>query len=109
MALHTSNDKELRSLIFSKERVIVMFNDTDCEICKTILPAFEKFSNSPTFAGITFLHMDASENPVSSKEVKLTGTPFFAIYYKGTLRACGLLSSEEKVRRLLEELQETNN
>ncbi|MFC6996997.1 thioredoxin family protein [Rufibacter roseus] len=104
MALHTSSDSELRNIIFAKDRVIVMFNDVECEICKTLLPAFEKFSNNPSFKDITFLHMDAAENPVSSKEVKLTGTPFFATYYKGTLRDCGLLSSEEKVRRLLDTL-----
>lgn len=104
MPIQTSSDAALRSIIFEKERVIVMFNDEACEICKSILPVFEKFSNNPTFKAVTFLHMDASENPVSSKEVKLTGTPFFATYYNGTLRDCGLFSTEEKVRRLLEEL-----
>ncbi|MFB9861649.1 thioredoxin family protein [Rufibacter immobilis] len=104
MAIHTSSDNELRSIIFEKERVIVKFLDEDCEICKALAPSFKKFSENPTYQDITFLQMDASENPVSSKEVKLTGTPFFAIYFKGTLRDCGLLSTEEKVRKYLDRL-----
>jgi hypothetical protein len=104
MAIHTSSDTELRSIIFAKERVIVKFIDEDCLICKALAPSFKQFSDNPMYKDIAFLQMDASENPVSSKEVKLTGTPFFAIYYKATLRACALLSSEEDVREFLDQL-----
>ncbi|GGK76769.1 hypothetical protein GCM10011405_25740 [Rufibacter glacialis] len=104
MAIQTSSDKELRSIIFEKERVIVKFIDEECQICKALAPSFSTFSEDPKYQDITFLKMDAAENPVSSKEVKLTGTPFFAIYFKGTLRDCALLSSEEDVRKYLDRL-----
>ena len=42
-----------------------------------------------------FLLMDASESPVSSQEVHLTGTPFFAIYENSVLVLCKLVSEEE--------------
>ncbi|WP_223808737.1 thioredoxin family protein [Rufibacter hautae] len=104
MAIQISSDNELRSLIFEKERVIVKFIDKDCLICKALAPSFKEFSENAMYGDITFLQMDAAENPVSSKEVKLTGTPFFAIYYKGTLRNCALLSSKEDVREFLDQL-----
>ncbi|AKQ46743.1 thioredoxin [Rufibacter radiotolerans] len=104
MAIQTSSDNELRSIIFAKDRVIVMFVDDNCQICKALAPAYKKFSENPTYQDITFLQLDSSENPVSSQEVKLSGTPFFAIYYKGTLRDCALLSTEEKVRKYLDKL-----
>ncbi|WP_205500274.1 thioredoxin family protein [Rufibacter psychrotolerans] len=104
MAIQISSDHELRSIIFERERVIVKFIDEDCQICKLLAPSFKQFSDDPTYDSITFLQMDASENPVSSKEVKLTGTPFFAIYFRGTLRHCSLLSSEAEVKKMLDRL-----
>jgi thioredoxin 1 len=102
MTIRTSSDSELRSLIFESERVIVKFIDENCQVCKLLAPSFRQFSSDPAYQEITFLQMDAAENPVSSQEVKLTGTPFFAIYYKATLRKCGLLSSEDEVKRYLD-------
>ncbi|ALJ01259.1 thioredoxin [Rufibacter tibetensis] len=104
MAIQTSSDKELRNIIFQRERVIVKFIDEDCLICKALAPSFKTFSEDPTYKEVTFLQMEASENPVSSKEVKLTGTPFFAIYFRGTLRDCALLSSEAEVKKFLDRL-----
>ncbi|WP_207434115.1 thioredoxin family protein [Sabulibacter ruber] len=104
MAIQISSDNELRSIIFQRERVIVKFIDEDCEICKLLAPSFKQFSEDPKYKDVTFLQMDASENPVSSQEVKLTGTPFFAMYFKGTLRHCSLLSSEDEVRKMLDRL-----
>jgi thioredoxin 1 len=104
MAIQTSSDAELRSIIFEKERVLVKFIDDQCAICKQLAPALERFAQDPKYQGITFLRMQASENPVSSKEVKLTGTPFFATYYNGTLKHCGLVSNEQDVRALLDSL-----
>lgn len=104
MPVHTSSDAELRSIIFEKEKVLVKFIDEDCAVCKKLAPSIEKFSNAPQYQEVTFLRLDASENPVSSKEVKLSGTPFFATYHKGTLKDCGLLSSEAEVQVLLDNL-----
>jgi thioredoxin 1 len=104
MAIQSSSDAELRSIIFEKERVIVKFIDDDCGICKQLAPSMERFSQDPRYQDITFLRLEASENPVSSKEVKLTGTPFFATYFKGTLKQCGLYASEAEVKELLDSL-----
>lgn len=104
MAVIESSDKELRIIIYDRPRVMVKFIDEDCRICKLLAPSFEKFSTDPLYSGVTFLRMHASENPVSSKEVKLSGTPFFATYKHGILIDCSLLSTEAEVESMLGKL-----
>ena len=105
MTIIESNDDHLRQLIFEKEKVIVKFIDEACKVCKQLAPSFSSLSADPTYSDITFVRMSASENPVSSKEVRLTGTPFFATYRKGKLEECGVVATEEEIRALLDALK----
>ncbi|WP_439881087.1 thioredoxin family protein [Pontibacter sp. MBLB2868] len=105
MTITESNDNELRQLIFEKEKVIVKFVDEACNLCKALAPSFSSFSANPAYSDITFVRMNASENPVSSREVKMTGTPFFASYRNGTLVECGIVSSEEGIIAMLLKLK----
>ena len=105
MNILESDDNHLRQLIFEKDRVIVKFVDETCPICERLAPAFNKLASLPNYSDITFVRMHASQNPVSSREVKLKGTPFFATYLNGTLQDCGLLSSEEEIKQLLQKLK----
>ncbi|MDX5346584.1 MAG: thioredoxin family protein [Hymenobacteraceae bacterium] len=104
MTIQESNDEELRRIIYDKDKVIVKFFAEDCEVCRVLEQPFRKLSSNPAYKNITFLRMDASENPVSSKEVSLSGTPFFATYNKGTLVECGLLSEEKDIKEMLDRL-----
>ncbi len=104
MTVTDINDDKLRKLIFEKDRVIVKFTDINCPVCKQLSPSFRKFSTEPQYANITFARMSAHENPVSSQEVKLTGTPFFATYLHGTIQECGIVDTEEGIRAMLTRL-----
>lgn len=104
MTVTEITDQQLRQLIFDRERVIVKFTDAACPVCRQLSPAFQRLSTEPEYQGIMFVRMSASENPVSSQEVKLTGTPFFATYRKGTIQECGIVASEEGIRALLRQL-----
>lgn len=105
MPILESNDAQLRKLIFDKDRVIVKFTDEACAICKLLAPSFTKFATDPAFKDVFFVRMNAKENPVSSKEVKMTGTPFFATFRKGTLLDCGIVSTEEGIKDMLLKLK----
>lgn len=105
MKIIECNDDHLRQLIFKKEKVIVMFIDEACLVCKQLAPSYSKFSSEPAYSDITFVRMNASENPVSSQEVRLTGTPFFANYRKGILKECGVVATEEEIKVLLDNLK----
>ncbi|MCJ8163877.1 thioredoxin family protein [Pontibacter sp. E15-1] len=104
MTIRESDDHDLRQLIFKNDKVIVKFIDENCAVCKLLAPSFANFSSDPAYSDITFVRMNASENPVSSQEVRLTGTPFFAIYRQGILRECGLVRTEAEIKVLLEKL-----
>ncbi|MFC5271277.1 thioredoxin family protein [Adhaeribacter terreus] len=104
MPIKNATDKELRKLIFENPKVSVKFTKTDCPICERMSKTYLKLSDQARYKDIIFLLMDASENPVSSQEVHLTGTPFFAIYKNGVLATCNLISNENELEELLNEL-----
>lgn len=101
MTVTDINDDKLRKLIFEKDRMIVKFTDANCPVCEKLSPRFKALSLEPQYATIMFARMCASENPVSSQEVKLSGTPFFATYHSGTIQECGIVDTEEGIRAML--------
>ena len=107
MPIRDTNDAELRTLIYDHQKVIVKFTKEQCTICERMARIFSQLAEDPTYKDITFLRMDAKENPVSSKEVNLSGTPFFATYLNGMLNQCSLLSDKEALVEMLSALQMT--
>ena len=105
MPVHDTNDTELRTLIFDFRKVIVKFTKDKCTVCERMAHIFSHLSNTPTYQNVLFLRMDAAENPVSSKEVNMTGTPFFATYLNGTLNQCSLVSDKQALVEMLSALQ----
>ncbi|WP_242919950.1 protein disulfide isomerase family protein [Pontibacter liquoris] len=97
-------DDDLRSIIYKYDHVIVKFVDAQCPICKELEPTYRKLAESPAYKDVRFLRMQASENPVSSRQVRLTGTPFIATYYKGLLQACGLVKTAGELEEMLQDL-----
>jgi thioredoxin 1 len=104
MPIREVTDADLRNIIFENPRVIVKFTKTNCPVCERMHLRFLKLSQDKRYQNITFLRMDAAENPVSSQEVHLTGTPFFAAYRDSVLTECKLISDEEELEALLNTL-----
>ena len=102
--INNATDADLRQLVYKNDFVIVKFIDQNCEICKALAPSFNTLSRHPNFAEVLFLRMDAKENPVSLKEVRFSSAPFIATYKKGILQHCGLVSTEEEIKTMLEQL-----
>ncbi|WP_347158845.1 thioredoxin family protein [Pontibacter chitinilyticus] len=99
-----ASDEDLRSLVYKYEYVIVKFVDEKCPVCKKLAPFYKALAEDIAYKGVLFLRMNASENPVSRNEVRLTGTPFIAIYRKGMLQECGLVKTAEELKGLLDKL-----
>ena len=108
MPIRDTNDAELRTLIFDHRKVIVKFTKEQCTICERMARIFSQLADNPEYQEITFLRMDAKENPVSSQEVHLTGTPFFATYLNGLLTQCSLLSDKEALMEMLAALKQAS-
>ncbi len=102
--INNATDHDLRQLLFTRDNVIVKFIDKDCAICQQLAPSFEELAQSPLYAEVLFLRMDARENPVSSKEVKFSKAPFIVTYKKGVIQDCGLVNTEEEINELLQKL-----
>lgn len=99
-----ATDADLRQLLFQQDHVIVKFIDKECRICRELAPSFEELARNPAYNEVLFLRMDATENPVSRKEVKYSGSPFIATYRKGVLLDCGLVNTREEVTGMLQRL-----
>lgn len=101
MDIIEATDDDLRTIIFDYPRVIVMFISEDCPICKELKPYYQDCAGNPKYQHVAFVRMDAHANPVSSREVALSGTPFFAAYRGGILVYCSLISTEEGMESVL--------
>lgn len=104
MTILEATDHQLRTLIFEHPRVIVKFVAEDCPVCKELSPYFSECAQNQKYEGIIFIIMNAAENPVSSKEVAMTGTPFFVVYKSSVLIYCSLISTKEGVENVLKKL-----
>lgn len=104
MEIIEATDNELRTIIFEYPRVIVKFIADDCPVCEELSPYYKRCAQNQRYEEITFVLMNAAENPVSSKEVALSGTPFFAAYKGSVLIYCSLISTEEGVENALKRL-----
>ncbi|MBF9254560.1 thioredoxin [Pontibacter sp. 172403-2] len=97
-------DKDLRMLVYKHDFVMVKFIDDDCPVCKELAPAYHDFILDHTYKDVQFMRMNAVENPVSRRQVSLTGTPFIATYYKGRLQECGLVTTASQIKDMLDRL-----
>ncbi|MBB6611704.1 thioredoxin family protein [Pontibacter sp. Tf4] len=104
--IHNATDADLRQLLYKHDLVIVKFTDKECKVCKALAPSFEALARQTAYNEVLFLRMDANENPVSRKEVKVSSTPFIATYHKAVLLDCGLVSTREEITRMLTRLLE---
>ena len=72
-----------------------------CGTCRLFAPKYKKMSDREEFAGITFLDINAEENPEARRLAGVHNLPFFAVFSKGALVASDMTSKEETVENLI--------
>jgi thiol-disulfide isomerase/thioredoxin len=98
------NDIEFAAKLVSEEKLIVKFYADWCGSCRLFAPKFTKLSNNEAYAGITFLDMNAEENPEARKLAGVNNLPFFATFKNGQLVKADNTSKEENVDAMIKEL-----
>ncbi len=104
MPVITTDDNELRHLIYSKENAAVKYTSPTCELCKKLAPTYEEISNDPTYKSILFIKIDADENPVAKAFVDERATPLLVTYHKGVVMEASPVATDDDIVRMLEKL-----
>lgn len=103
MAVENIKDDQFESAI-AGEKVIVKFYADWCGSCKLFAPKYKRLSNDDRFSDVSFIEVNAEENPNARKHAGVDNLPFFATYSKGQLQSGSAGSKEEMVVSMLEKL-----
>ncbi len=98
------NDVEFAEKLKSEEKLIVKFYADWCGSCRLFAPKFTKLSNNEAYTGITFLDINAEENPEARKLAGVNNLPFFATFKNGQIVKADNTSKEENVDAMIKEL-----
>ncbi len=98
------NDIDFAENLKQNEKVVVKFYADWCGSCRLFAPKFTKLSNQEAYEGITFLDVNAEENPEARKLAGVNNLPFFATFKNGNLLKADNTSKEETVDAMIKEL-----
>lgn len=101
-----TDDAGLRRLTHEHPKVLAKFTAAGCAICAALAPSLERFAGKREFAGITFLRLDAAENPVASKLMNERAAPFFVSYCQGRILECDTCTTEAELYAQLQRLRD---
>jgi len=105
MALIQSTDSDFESLLQQNEKVVVKYYADWCGNCKLFAPKFRRLSDDERFTGITFIDVNAEENPEARAKANVNNLPYFATFVKGQLVNTLAASKEEAVVALISEIK----
>lgn len=105
MAVDISTDKDFENKLADNPKTIVKYYADWCGSCKLFAPKFRRLSDDDRFDGITFLDVNAEENPEARKKARVDNLPYFATFVNGELKEYGSAAKEEYVVGLLENLK----
>ncbi|MFN8310788.1 MAG: thioredoxin family protein [Chitinophagales bacterium] len=104
MAVHSWNDEAFNNQLAKHSKVVVKYYADWCGSCKLFAPKFKRLSNDERFAHITFVEVDAENNPEARKAAQVDNLPFIATFLNGQLVKGEATSKEEVLVNLLETL-----
>jgi thiol-disulfide isomerase/thioredoxin len=106
MSVEKTNDSEYKDLLESNEKVAIKFYADWCGSCKLIAPKFRRLSDNEANDSITFLDVNAEENPEIRKWAGVNNLPFFAMVNKGEIIAADFTSKIDNVENMIGNLRD---
>lgn len=104
MAIKQASDQDLRQGLYGDALVIVKYITEDCIICSQLENVYSRLSDDEKYKAVTFLRIDANQNPVAHREVGQKKMPFISIYRNALLLECATVGDEAGIKNLLNKL-----
>lgn len=104
MAVDMVTDQEFPEKISTNDKVVVKYFADWCGNCRLFSPKFKRLSNDERFEGVTFLDVNAEQNPEARKAGGVSNLPYFAIFKAGKFVEGFSGSKEEAVVELISKL-----
>jgi thiol-disulfide isomerase/thioredoxin len=92
------NDDDLRALSSEEENIMVMYYQRDCPICQGLTPVFEQMSRNSRYEEISFVMIDADENPTAKLFVGDKKLPLIAVYKEGVVNAADTVGTDVELQ-----------
>lgn len=105
MAVLLITDSDFEQTINSNENVAVKYFADWCGSCKLFSPKFKRISNDENNSTITFIEVNAEENPNARKAGGVNNLPFLAVFKNGELVEGLPTSSEEYFNEMLNKIR----
>lgn len=106
MAVLPATDSEFPLLLQEHQNVIVKYYADWCGSCKLFAPKYRRLSENDLYSNVTFLDVDAENNPDARSLANADNLPFFAIFKNGSLVDGSATAKEETVVKMLEKVQQ---
>lgn len=97
-------DQDFQKQINEHPKVIVKYYADWCGSCRLFHPKYKRLAKDDRFGGISFLNVNAENNPEARKLAGVSNLPFFAVFEDGQLKNGVASSKEEAVVELLNEI-----
>ena len=104
MSVILSTDQDFENQIKNNQAVVVKYFADWCGSCKLFAPKYKRVSNEEAYGNVTFLEVDAENNPIARKAAGVDNLPFLAAFKNGELIEGSAASIEEYLRELLAKL-----
>lgn len=105
MAVALVSDKDFKDQLSLSEKTVVKYFADWCGSCKLFAPKFKRLSNEDRFADISFLEVNAEENPEARKMAGVSNLPYFAVFKNEEFVDAIASAKEEAVVGLIEKLK----
>ena len=104
MSIRVVTDIDFSDAIASNNKVVVKYFANWCGSCKLFSPKYKRLSTDERFADVTFLDVNAEENPEARRLAGVDNLPYFAVFKDGKLEQGAATSLEAKVVEMIEGL-----
>jgi len=106
MAVDIISDQSFTQKIKDEKRIGVKYYADWCGSCRLFAPKFRRLSEDERYKDISFIDVNAEENPLSRKAAGVTNLPFFATFKEGLIIDSASANKEEVLVSMLYQLKD---